>query len=242
MTKGVILGHYISTAGIQVDPTKIEVILLLPTPCTQTEVHCFLGYVGYYRRFIKNFSRIDVTLYALTRNFEFIWSDKCDIAFTDLKKLVSTALVLRGPNWEMPFHISTHVSDTSIGIVLGKEEDKNPYSIYYINKYLTYVELNYTITEKEFIVFIYAINKFRHYITGYQISLYTNHSAIRYLANKPITNWWVTHWLLLLQEFDITIKDVRERKTQLQIFCHGFLRKMIRWPWIISSQMIFFFP
>ena len=53
MTEGVILGHYISTAGIQVDPTKIQVILLLPTPCTHTEVRHFLGYVGYYRRFIK---------------------------------------------------------------------------------------------------------------------------------------------------------------------------------------------
>ena len=57
MTEGVILGHYISAAGIQVDLAKIEVILLLATPCTQTEVRSFLGYAGYYRKFIKNSSR-----------------------------------------------------------------------------------------------------------------------------------------------------------------------------------------
>lgn len=61
--------------------------------------------------------------------------------------------------------------------------------------------------EKEILVVIYAIKKFRHYIIGYPVVLYTDHSAIKYLANKPITNGRVTRWLILLQEFDITIKD-----------------------------------
>jgi hypothetical protein len=68
-------------------------------------------------------------------------------------------------------------------------------------------ELNYTVTEKEFLAVIYAINKFRHYITGYSTFVHTDHSAIKYLMNKPITNARVTRWLLLLQEFDITIVD-----------------------------------
>ena len=71
----------------------------------------------------------------------------------------------------------------------------------------TPAELNYTMTEKEFLAVIYAINKFRHYIIGYQVFMYNNHFAIKYLANKPIINGRITHWLLLLQEFDITIKD-----------------------------------
>ena len=69
MTEGVILGHYISAAGIQVDPAKVEEIILLATPCTQTKVHSFLGYVGYYHRFINNLSKIVLPLYALTGNF-----------------------------------------------------------------------------------------------------------------------------------------------------------------------------
>jgi len=62
-------------------------------------------------------------------------------------------------------------------------------------------------TEKEFLVVIYAINKFRHYITGYPVVLYTDHSAMKYLANKPITNGRVRRWLIIFQEFDITIKN-----------------------------------
>jgi len=146
MAEGVILGHYICAAGIQVDPTKIQVIILLPTPCTQMEVFIFLGYGSYYLRFIKKISQISVPLYDLTRNVDFKWSNKCDTTFTGLKKLVSIAPVLHGPNWEMPFHIPTHTSNAEIGTVLGQEVDKKPYTIYYISKNLTTVELNYIVT------------------------------------------------------------------------------------------------
>ena len=207
MTEGLILGHYVSAAGIQVDPAKIQILLLIPTPTTQTEVRSFLGFSGYYRRFIEHYSHIAAPLYALTGNVDFLWTEKCDRAFEDLKKLVSTAPVLRGPNWDLPFQISSDASDTAIGAVLGQEEDKKPYAIYYISKNLSPAELNYTVTEKEFLAVIHAVNKFRHYITGYPVILYTDHSAIKYLANKPVTNARVTRWLILLQEFDITIKD-----------------------------------
>jgi hypothetical protein len=91
--------------------------------------------------------------------------------------------------------------------VLGQLEGKYPYAIYYVSKNLSPVELNYMVTEKEFLVVIHAINKFRHYITGYSVILHIDHVAIKYLMNKPITNGRVTRWLLLLQEFDITILD-----------------------------------
>jgi len=119
MTEGLILGHYISTAGIQVDPTKIQIFLLIPTPTTQTEVHNFLVFSGYYRRFIEHFSHIVAPLYALTGNADFVWIDKYDRAFEDLKKLVSTAPVLRGPNWNLPFQISSDDLDIAIGALLG---------------------------------------------------------------------------------------------------------------------------
>jgi len=207
ITKGLILGHYISAARIQVDPTKIHISLLIPTPTTQMEVRSFLGFSGYYRRFIEHFSHIVAPLYALTGNVDFLWTEKCERAFQDLKKLVSTTPILRGPNWDFPFQISSNASDTSIGAVLGQEEDKKPYAIYYTSKNLSPAELNYTVTEKEFLAVIHAVNKFRHYITGYPIILYIDNSAIKYLANEPFTNGRITRWLILLQEFDITIKD-----------------------------------
>jgi hypothetical protein len=68
-------------------------------------------------------------------------------------------------------------------------------------------ELNYIVTEREFLAVVYAINKSRHYVTGYPTFVHTDHTTIKYLMNKPITNARVTIWLLLLQEFDITIVD-----------------------------------
>jgi hypothetical protein len=78
MNKGVVLGNYASVDGIKVDPTKMEVILNLPTPHTQIEVRSFLGFAGYYHIFIEKNSRIVAPLHALTGNVEFQWSDKCD--------------------------------------------------------------------------------------------------------------------------------------------------------------------
>jgi hypothetical protein len=117
------------------------------------------------------------------------------------------APVLRGPNWTLPFHISTDASDTTIGGVLGQKEDHQSYAIYFVSKNLSPAELNYTVTKKEFLAVVHAINKFHHYITGYEVFVHTDHSTIRFLMNKPITNGRVTRWLLLLQEFNITVLD-----------------------------------
>lgn len=77
--------------------------------------------------------------------------------------------------------------------------------VYYVEKNLTSVELNYMVMEKEFSDVIYVVNKFQHYITGYHTFVHTDHAAIRYLVNKPVIPGRITRWLLLLQEFDITI-------------------------------------
>eukprot|EP00253_Pinus_taeda_P009629 PITA_09629 len=208
MNEGIVLGHFVSLLGIQVDPAKIQVILTLPIPKTQTEVRSFLGHAGYYRKFIKDFAKIASPLFVLlTKNAEFKWTDDCEKEFDKLKHQLSVAPILRGPDWALPFHISSNASDTAIGVVLGQEENGLPYAIYFISKNMTPAELNYTVTEKEFLAVIYAINKFRHYITGYTTFVHTDHSAIKYLMNKSVTNARVTRWLLLLQEFDITIVD-----------------------------------
>ena len=85
-------------------------------------------------------------------------------------------------------------------------------------KNLTPAELNYTVTEKETLAIIYAVNKFRHYITGYEVFVHTDHSAIRNLMNKSITSGRVTRWLLLLQEFNITMLDRPGKENQVADF------------------------
>ena len=86
MTEGVVLGHYISSIRIREDPAKIEVIMQIPVPKMQKEVHSFLGHPIYYRCFIENFSKIASPLFnLLSKQVEFVWTDKCQSAFTDLK-------------------------------------------------------------------------------------------------------------------------------------------------------------
>ena len=161
MSEGVVLGHFISANGIQVDPSKIKVIRNLPTPSTQKELRSFLGHAGYYRRFMENFSKLASPLFSLLiKDAQFLWSEACQTAFDKLKEKLSIAPILRGPNWTLPFHISLDASDTSIGAVLGQQDGQVPYAIYYVSKNLAPPELNYIATGKEFLAIVYSINKF----------------------------------------------------------------------------------
>ena len=135
----------------------------------------------------------------LVKYVEFIWTDNCQEALDALKGKLITAPILRGPNWALPFNIHIDASRKTIGAALGQVEDKLPYAIYFVSKNLSKAELNYTVTEKELLVVVHSPNKFRHYITGYQTFIHTDHVAIRYLMNKPDVNAHIIRWLLLLQ-------------------------------------------
>ena len=115
--------------------------------------------------------------------------------------------ILRGRDWSISFHISIDASDMAIGGVLGQKEGQASYAIYFISKNMISTELNYTVTENEFMVVVYSINKFCHYITGYELFVHMDHYSIIFFMNKPITNGRVTRWLFLLQEFNITLID-----------------------------------
>jgi hypothetical protein len=224
LIEGIVLGHHISGTRIRVDPTTIDIISQIRIPSSQKEVRSFLGHVGYYRRFIQNSTNLVAPLFKLlSKEVEFHWDEQCQISFEILRKKLSSAHVLRGPNWSLPFHICTNSSDTSLGVVLGQRENQLPYAISFVNKNLSPTEVNYIVTEKEFLLVVHAINKFRHYITGYGIFVHTDNSTIRFLMNKPVTNARFTRWLLLLQEFNITIID-RPRKYNLVV---DFLSRLI---------------
>jgi hypothetical protein len=155
--------------------------------------------VGYYWQFVENFTKIALPLFKLlTKDIDFYCDNECQHAFDILKEKLSSTPVLRGPNWSLLFHVSTDASNSAIGVVLVQNENLLTYVIYFISNNLALVELNYTVTKKEFLAMVYAINKFKHYITGYEVFTHTDHSSIKYLMNKPIANGIITKWLLLL--------------------------------------------
>ena len=164
------------------------------------DVRSFLGLAGYYRGFIKEFSKIASPLFGiLGKDVEFIWSENCQESLDTLKRKLVTAPILRGPNRALTFHIHTNASNKVIGEALGQTDEKLPYAIYFISKNLSKVELKYTVIEKELLAVVHSLNKFRHYITDYQTFVHADHATIRYLMKKIDVNARIIRWFLLLQ-------------------------------------------
>ncbi|KAL3577714.1 hypothetical protein D5086_019218 [Populus alba] len=208
VTNGIVLGHIVSSKGIEVDKSKIELIANLPTPKSVKDVRSFLGHAGFYRRFIKDFSVISKPLSnLLTKDNIFEWTEHCEEAFVKLKNLLTSAPVIQPPDWSLPFEIMCDASDYAVGAVLGQRKDKKPYVIYYASKTLNSVQMNYTTTEKELLAVVFACDKFRSYLVGSPVIVFSDHAALKYLLSKKDSKARLVRWILLLQEFDITIKD-----------------------------------
>lgn len=180
-------------------PKKIAIIQRVPPPQKRRDVRIFLGLARYYKRFIKDISKLASPLFGLfAKDFEFILSKSCQEALDILKGKLTTTLILRGPNWALHFHIDVDASHKAIGEALGQVEDKLTYAIYFTSKNLSKAELNHTMIEKELLAIVHSLNKFSHYITIYQTFMHTDHAEIKYLMNKPDVNDRTIRRLLLL--------------------------------------------
>ncbi|GJV32516.1 reverse transcriptase domain-containing protein [Tanacetum coccineum] len=135
--EGIVLGHKISKNGIEVDKAKVDVLLVKPHPTTVKGVRSFLGHAGFYRRFIKDFSKISRPMtHLLEKNTPFIFSNECIQAFETLKKKLTEAPILIAPDWDLPFELMCDASDFAIGAVLGQRHEKHFRAIY-TNAYKT---------------------------------------------------------------------------------------------------------
>ena len=120
VNQGIVLGQVISSRGIEVDKVKIELISKLPSPTNVKIVRQLLGHAGFYRRFIKDFSKISKPLYKLLeKDAKFAWDRDCQKNFEELRSHLTTAPILRAPNWQLPFEVMCDASDLAIGAVLG---------------------------------------------------------------------------------------------------------------------------
>ncbi|GJT74615.1 reverse transcriptase domain-containing protein [Tanacetum coccineum] len=206
--EGIVLGHKISKAGIEVDRAKVDVIAKLPHPTTVKGVRSFLGHAGFYRRFIQDFSKIARPMtHLLEKETPFVFSKDCIDAFQTLKKKLTEAPILVVPDWNLPFELMCDASDFAIGAVLGQQKMKHFQPIHYASKTMTEAQIHYTTTEKEMLAVVYAFEKFRPYLVLSKSIVYTDHSALKYLMNKQDAKPRLLRWVLLLQEFDITIRD-----------------------------------
>ncbi|GKA71681.1 reverse transcriptase domain-containing protein [Tanacetum coccineum] len=156
--EGNVLGHKISKNGIEVDRAKVDVIAKLPPLTMVKGIRSFLGHVGFYRRFIQDFSKIARPMtYLLEKETPFVFSKECFESFEYLKKKLTEALILVAPDWDLPFEIMYDASD-----------------------FVTH----YTTTEKELLVVVYAFDKFWSYLVLSKTIVYTDHLALKYLFAK----------------------------------------------------------
>ena len=206
--KGIVLGHIISKNGIEVDKARVELIVKLPPPTNVKGIRQFLGHAGFYRRFIKDVSKISKPLCELlVKDAKFVWDEKCQRSFEELKQFLTTAPIVRDPNCKLPFEVMCDSSDLGMGDVLGQREDGKPYVIYYASRTLNEAQKNYTTTEKELLAVVFALDKFRAYLVGSIIVVFTYHSALKYLLTKQDAKARLKRWILLLQEFNLQIRD-----------------------------------
>ena len=216
VTQGIVLGHILSREGIEVHKAKVELISNLPTPKCLKDIRSFLGHVGFYRRFLRDFSALARPLCnLLSKDVTFEWSQAYEAAFDKLKTMLVSPPIMRSPNWDLPFEIMCDASDYAIGAVLRQREDKKAFVIYYASKTLDSAQSNYTTTEKEFLVVVFALEKFRSYIVGSPITIFIDHATLKYLLSKQDTKPRLTRWILLCQEFNLTIKDKKRVKNMV---------------------------
>ncbi|KAL3683144.1 hypothetical protein R1sor_001166 [Riccia sorocarpa] len=205
---GPLLGLLVSRAGTSINPRKIECILRIPIAVTVRDLRKFLGYIGYYRRFIFHYAVITVPLTALLQDLvDFFWSEHYQASFELLKLKLVEAPVMRSPDWSIPFHVLVDTSTTATGSVLSElDENNKDHPIYYASRQLSKAERNYAATELECLGMIFSVQKFRHYLLGTQFVFHVDHQALRYIVNRPSRSGKLARWMLLLQEYTFTVE------------------------------------
>lgn len=202
------LGHIVTQDGIKPNPNKIEKILDWPIPKTTTQIKGFLGILGYYRKFIRDFAKLTKPLTkCLKKDAKIIHNDEFISCFNDCKHLLTTDPILKYPDFNKKFILETDASDFALGAVLSQKfDDGKEHPIAYASRTLNETECNYSATEKELLAIVWATKHFRPYIFGTHFEIRTDHKPLVWLRQKNDLNRRLLHWKLALEELEFDIK------------------------------------
>jgi transposase InsO family protein len=201
------LGHVVSEDGVKPDPSNIEKVVNWPTPKNVTQVRGILALGNYYRRFVKDFSKIVKPMTQLTeKGRPFTWSSECETAFQTLKQALISPSIMGFPRDGGQFILDTDACDISIGAVLSQVQEGVPRVISYGSRTLNKAERNYCVTDRELLAVKFFCDYYRQYLLGYSFLIRTDHQALRWLFSLKEPKNRIARWLECLSQYEFTIE------------------------------------
>jgi hypothetical protein len=193
------LGPVVNKDGLAVDLAKVQAVVEWERPTSVREIRSFLGLVGYYRRFIEGFSSLSGPLTALTRkNAPFVWRDKCEASFQELKRRIVTTPVLTLPMESVGYVVYMDASKKGLGCVLMQQRRV----VAYASRQLKNHEKNYPTHDLELATVVYALKIWRHYLYGEKYEILTVHQSLKYFFTQRDLNMRQRRWLGVLKDYD----------------------------------------
>jgi len=201
------LGHHIGLGQVSPREQKVRALVDFPRPTNRKGVQRFLGLAGYFRRFIPHYSEATCPLTELLKkNSKFVWSERCEQAFLDIKSRLASRPILRPPNYDLPFVMAVDASDVAVGACLFQVVDDLEHPICYLSRKLNKHQRNYSTVEKEAFGLLFATRALSVYFGSSPVTVYTDHSPLQFLQRMSNYNQKLLRWNLELQEYNLTIK------------------------------------
>ncbi|XP_063963171.1 uncharacterized protein LOC135156056 [Lytechinus pictus] len=208
------LGREVDGNGLHLKEEHVQAVVDWPTPKSTKEVERLLGLVNYHRVFLKDYAQVVGPLYGLTGNNDFRWEDLHQVAFEEVKRLMTTAPILALPNSTDPFILDTDASGTAIGAVLTQVQQGQERTIAYGSFSLTPEQRRYCVTRRELLAVVRFTRQYRHYLLGKPFTVRTDHGSLTWLMNFREPQGQLARWLEELGQYDMAVEHRPGKKHQ----------------------------
>lgn len=236
------LGHVISAQGIQPDPDKVAAVREWPRPQTAKELRSFLGFTGYYRRFVRDYAKIVRPLNDLLKGdlaprhkgpnrwqrkqshpLGAEWTPTCQAAFDLIIEKLTSVPVLAFSNWQLPYLLHTDASMTGLGAALYQVQDGQTRVVAYASRGLSKSEKNYPVHKLEFLALKWAVSeKFHDFLYGASFTVMTDNNPLTYVLTSAKLDATSHRWLAALSLYNF---DIRYKCGQQNVDADGLSRR-----------------
>ncbi|MCO5603591.1 hypothetical protein L7F22_057742 [Adiantum nelumboides] len=203
-----LLGHVVSSRGIEADPGKVQTLVGLPSPKRAKELVSFIQKVRYLSRFIHLLSQVVLPLQQLTHSNTFSWSEENEQQFNEIKELLSSLPTIAPPRWEETFYVNPSMGSDSIGAVLMQKDGESSFMrpIYFVSRVMTPLEKDYTVIEQMVMALMFAVGRFRSYLLPNKFVILTVEDTFSLVLQHMDVSARISKWLVRLQEFEYTVQ------------------------------------